>query len=483
MRLGMIDGLGCVATLITAAILLRGWNRVFSRDARIALLVLIGLMCYLNFSNTLEWSFPDFDGTIAMMDTIEDYLRILIPAFFFFFIYTILQDATQRELRRSADDLRASQVELQFAHDELKQYSDGLEDLVEQRTSELREQNQSLEQTLDNLRATQAQLIQSEQLAVLGRLATGVAHEVNNPLGAIQSAEGMISNSIRRFPRKMPPLEILTEAGRYEQILELMRIASEGASQSPSSREQREFRRSLVENLAAAGIDDPEEIAKGLLRVTGGVAMELEPLLPLLRHAEAKPILEWVGQLANIRRASQIIELATKQASKITFALRSYAHQSQDEAMSPVNISDNIENILTLSHGRLRDRIQVERRFEAVPLVEGHANELAQIWTNLIHNAQHAMPEGGTLAVSIWPDGEEHVVVSIADTGTGIPESVRDRIFDPFFTTKDVGEGCGLGLDIVREIVHRHHGEINVESEEGEGTIFTIRLPVTQPEG
>jgi signal transduction histidine kinase len=104
-------------------------------------------------------------------------------------------------------------------------------------------------------------------------------------------------------------------------------------------------------------------------------------------------------------------------------------------------------------------------------------DELNQVWTNLVHNALQAMDHKGTLTVGLHRDGGD-AVVSVADTGCGIPEDIRARIFDAFFTTKPAGEGTGLGLDIVRKIIDKHQGRIEVESEVGRGSTFTVRLPI-----
>jgi len=111
-----------------------------------------------------------------------------------------------------------------------------------------------------------------------------------------------------------------------------------------------------------------------------------------------------------------------------------------------------------------------------LPLVMGFGGELNQVWTNLIDNALDAVPPGGHVSVAVGRTGNT-VVVRVVDDGPGIPAGIKDRIFDPFFTTKPVGEGTGLGLDIVRRLVRRHQGEIQVESQPGR-TQFCVSLPL-----
>jgi signal transduction histidine kinase len=128
--------------------------------------------------------------------------------------------------------------------------------------------------------------------------------------------------------------------------------------------------------------------------------------------------------------------------------------------------------------GKIGDGVRVVKDYDrSLPPLPAHAAELNQVWTNLIDNAVAAMDRRGTLTVRTYR-ADDDVVVEIGDTGTGIPDEVKDRIFEPFFTTKAVGEGTGLGLDISwRIVVDRHHGDIRVESVPGD-TRFRVRLPL-----
>lgn len=152
-----------------------------------------------------------------------------------------------------------------------------------------------------------------------------------------------------------------------------------------------------------------------------------------------------------------------------------------DEALlGPVLLEPVIESALNVVGSEIRKRALVERRFEAVPAVNGNAARLEQVFVNLLLNAAQAIPDTGCdhrISVGMARDGAM-VRVTVADTGSGIADDVLDRIFDPFFTTKPPGVGTGLGLPICRGIVQAHGGELSVTSRVGQGSTFTLRLPI-----
>ena len=144
------------------------------------------------------------------------------------------------------------------------------------------------------------------------------------------------------------------------------------------------------------------------------------------------------------------------------------------------NVHEGIESTLTLLGFKLREKsIEVIRKFaEDLPMVPAYVGELNQVWSNLVDNAIFAVPNGGTITIETVCDAR-NVTVCIIDNGPGIPKDIQTKIFDPFFTTKKVGEGTGIGLDIVLRIVNRHEGEIRLDSVPGR-TQFSICLPRTQ---
>jgi signal transduction histidine kinase len=174
----------------------------------------------------------------------------------------------------------------------------------------------------------------------------------------------------------------------------------------------------------------------------------------------------------------QGIREGAERARKIVRDLRVFA-RSEDDVWQPVDLHEELESSLTLLNHLLRDRVTVHRKFGALPSVECVRSQIDQLFLNLLANAAQAISGPG--AITIETRQEDGVaVISISDTGPGIPPEVMGRIFDPFFTTKPVGEGTGLGLSISYEIVKRHGGEVRAASLPGEGATFTVRLPVAR---
>jgi signal transduction histidine kinase len=190
-------------------------------------------------------------------------------------------------------------------------------------------------------------------------------------------------------------------------------------------------------------------------------------------------VLEWVeANLAADRLIDEIGE-AGNRISELVASVKAYSHMDRGLGKQPTDLRVGIENTLRiLGHELKAKKITVEREIpDDLPTVFGYAGELNQVWTNLLDNAIDATPEGGRIRIeAVQDDGA--VSVRIIDNGGGIPDEIRDRIFEPFYTTKPVGEGTGLGLDIVQRIVSQQHaGQVTLDSKPGE-TIFTVMLPV-----
>jgi signal transduction histidine kinase len=162
-------------------------------------------------------------------------------------------------------------------------------------------------------------------------------------------------------------------------------------------------------------------------------------------------------------------------AAEIVRSVRSFAHAGS-ATREPTDLRPLLEDVLHVASAQLRSRVNVQREFDAsLPRVVCAPQQMRQVFLNLVINAAQAVETGGHVLVATRQDGD-HVIVSVADDGCGIPPELIDRIFDPFFTTKPVGIGTGLGLGIAHQIVTSHGGQIQVESTPGKGTVFRVRL-------
>lgn len=338
----------------------------------------------------------------------------------------------------------------------------------------LQDKNQELTNTLQQLKITQDELIQSEKMAALGQLVAGVAHEVNTPLAAIRSSVANIAEFLHENLEQLPSFfQGLTQ--EQEQYFFTLLQKSKQQTNSLSSREKRQFKKELMRQLESQGIEKADSLASTLINI--GVYDQIEPFLPLFKDLDSEMILKTAYQFATLQRSTRTISTATEKATKVVFALKSYARYDHFGEKVQAQITDGIETVLTLYHNQLKQGVEVTKNYEKpLPLILCYPDELNQVWTNIIYNALQAMDYQGTLKIEIRQQ-DENLLVSITDSGKGIAPEIIPKIFEPFFTTKPLGEGSGLGLDIVKKILNKHQGKIWVESIPGQ-TTFTVSLPI-----
>ncbi len=282
-----------------------------------------------------------------------------------------------------------------------------------------------VQRKVQEIKETQGQLIQQEKMASIGHLAAGVAHEINNPMGFVSSN----LNTLNEYEK-----DIRSLVEHY-----------------------RSFLSGLKETMAAE--EGRKAIAEGLERVTKfeeeiDIDFVLEDVPNLIEES-----LEGAGRI-----------------KKIVIDLKDFAHPGEDE-LKITDINKNLDSTLNVVWNELKYKTKVSKDYGDLPLVQCYPQQLNQVFMNILVNAAQAIAEKGEIKITTSSENEQ-VRITISDTGSGIPKENLSKIFDPFFTTKEVGKGTGLGLNVAYNIIKKHNGTIEVESRLGNGTTFSIRLPV-----
>jgi len=281
---------------------------------------------------------------------------------------------------------------------------------------ELTRKNLRLNEALAALKRSQAKVLHQEKMASIGQLAAGVAHEINNPIGFINSN--------------------LSTLGKY-----LSRLSGFLAVQS---------------ECIAAGAP-PEQVES-------------------VHQEQARLKIDYiVKDLEDLIRES--LEGAERVRS-IVADLKSFSRVDESE-YKQADLNECLRSTINIVWNEIKYKATLKKEFGEIPRTRCYPQQMNQVFMNLLVNAAHAIEQQGSITVRSWEE-DGYVCVSVADTGQGIPEANLNRIFEPFFTTKEVGKGTGLGLSITYDIVKKHHGEITVRSEPGKWTEFTVRIPVVE---
>ncbi|PYE55010.1 sensor histidine kinase [Deinococcus yavapaiensis] len=320
---------------------------------------------------------------------------------------------------------------------------------------------------------------QRERMSALGKLAAGLAHELNNPAAAVRRAASDLRGRLDDFPALL--IDWLSAQPSPDHVR-----AIEAVSQAAAKRAEERvttLKRSELEDELADWLDD-EDVPGGADRagtlVEAGVRVaDLDALRDVCGEHLAGAVSYLEFRLASSALLRDV-ELASGRISDLVASVKTYSHMDRGADRVETDVRKGLDSTVTMLAFKLRTKhITVERDYdEDLPSVLGDVGALNQVWTNLIVNAVDALHEGGGITLKACRRGED-VAVSIIDDGPGIPEDVQKRVFEPFFTTKGVGEGTGLGLDLVNRVVTRQHGgTVRVFSRPGR-TEFLVTLPTT----
>ncbi|WP_413200655.1 ATP-binding protein, partial [Nostoc piscinale] len=309
------------------------------------------------------------------------------------------------------------------AKDKLEAYSQNLEEKIKERTQEVERKNRDLKNTLNALKQTQAQLIQTEKMSSLGQLVAGVAHEINNPVTFIYGNVGHAENYVN---------DILNLIQLYQQSYPY-----------PEAHIQ-----DVMEEV------DIEYILQDLPKILTSMKVGAERIHQIV---------------LSLRIFSRLDEAEFKSAN---------VHDGIDSTLLILR-----HRLKAQPH---RPEIQVIKDYCEMPEIKCFAGQLNQVFMNILANAIDAVEEAWEKSLCSQPIirissecDQENIRIHIADNGTGIPQEVQSRLFDPFFTTKPVGKGTGLGLSISYQIVNeKHRGSLQCISSPGTGTEFVITIPI-----
>ncbi len=340
----------------------------------------------------------------------------------------------------------------------------------------IEKQKEELVSALDRLQIAQEQLVLSEKMAALGQLIAGIAHEINNPIGAIQASNQNLRSAQMGFPQRMRVLKEIYSLIDYDTLDEMMELIRESydTMEFISGLEARRQKKILIQKLEDASVKDAETIADSAIDL--GIHEILLKYGRILNHSYASEILEIIFRQIQSLHMSKTIQVAVDRVSKIIYALKNYSHFDQLGKAMPSKVTDGIDTVLTIYQDKIKRGVNVIRLFEAEPTIYCYPDDLIHVWTNLIFNSLQAMNFKGDLTIRTFID-KEYLIVSVIDSGPGIPLEIREKIFQPFFTTKAAGEGSGMGLGIVKRVVERHQGRIHLDSKPGR-TEFQVALPM-----
>ncbi len=300
--------------------------------------------------------------------------------------------------------------------------------LLEKSEQKYRKLAESLEievqKKAQDIKETQAQLMQQEKMASIGHLAAGVAHEINNPMGFVSSN----LNTLEDYEK-----DIRSLIDQY---------------------------RSFLSGLKDAVVTDGRT----------AISVELKRITEIEKKVDIDFILEDIPNL--IKESLE----GAERIKKIVIDLKDFAHPGEDE-LQYTDINRNLDSTLNVVWNELKYKATVTKDYGDFPQVQCYPQKLNQVFMNVLINAAQAIKEKGDIKIRTRSD-DRCVEITISDTGAGITKENLSKIFDPFFTTKEVGKGTGLGLNVAYNIIKKHNGTIDAESTVGRGTTFSIRLPV-----
>jgi signal transduction histidine kinase len=329
---------------------------------------------------------------------------------------------------------------------------------------------------LDLVRHFSSTDLQDEKMVSLGRLAAGLAHELNNPASAVARSSKLLQDALAEAEEASHALGAATLNDKEHELIEALRDGSlvRATTGIFSAIERADREDEIMTWLEDHGADTGPVTA---LSESGISVDALDRLAENVRPDTLDRALRWIAAGYTTRSLARDIERAASRVYDLVSSVKRFTFMDRATVSEPANIAQGVTDTVAVLASKAKAKsVMVKLEIpEPFPLVPAFGGELNQVWANLIENALDAVPTSGNVIVRASCDGP-WVVVRVIDDGPGIPPDDKNRVFDPFFTTKPMGEGTGLGLDISRRIVRRHGGQIEFDSAPGR-TEFRVTLP------
>jgi signal transduction histidine kinase len=337
---------------------------------------------------------------------------------------------------------------------------------------------------LDRTRHFQKEDLHQARLASLGRLAAGLAHELDNPASAMVRGAKLLVPLLREADAAA---RSLGESGMSSDQLAAVERLRDACLAIPVHQVRSPLEQARHEESIADWLED-RDVRVASIEALAETPVTIDMLAELAGVVEPRHLaqtLRWIAAVCAVRSVGGELGDSAARISELVKAVKGFSQLDAAPVSQPVDVEVGLTQTLTVLRSKaISKSVRMAIRVAPdLPRVRGVAGELNQVWSNLIDNAIDAVGSGGSIQVEAQHDGQA-VVVAVSDDGPGIPAEQQEKVFEPFFTTKAVGDGTGLGLDIVRRLVDRHRGSIEVSSRPGR-TEFRVSLPVYDhdPEG
>ena len=333
---------------------------------------------------------------------------------------------------------------------------------------------------LDRSRVLAATTMQDDKMMAMGRIAAGLAHELNNPASAAARSAKMLHDAM---VEARDAWRVLCSAPLTSVEREQVETLAERSLIPPTTGVFSAIERSDREEDIVSWLDDhgADHAPAATLAESGVTTDILDELAGTFTGATIDVVLRWVAADYTARSLSTDVERAAARIHDLVSAVKRFAYMDRAAAAEPTNVGQGLIDTVAVLATKARSK-SVAIRMDVppdLPILMAHAGELNQIWANLIENAIDAVHTGGEITVGARRE-ESGLAIRVVDNGPGIPPEIQGRIFDPFFTTKPIGQGTGLGLDIALSVVRNHGGQLAVDSHPGR-TEFRVVLPMEPP--